>query len=127
MILRFSGDGKSEMVVVVWDFGGQKVAHPSHAYRALDPQFSDSFDDEHVLFQRAENNDATFGVHSLTTGLPRHAQRAVEPTRHLRSAVLNPETTGNKHAPGGWLGSSRCMPVIVVHQTGFVLLTCACL
>ena len=27
IVMRFSGDGKSDITIVVWDFGGQKVRH----------------------------------------------------------------------------------------------------
>ena len=27
LVMRFSGDGKSDITIVVWDFGGQKVRH----------------------------------------------------------------------------------------------------
>ena len=32
MVKRFRGDGKSDIVLVVWDFGGQKVCDAYHEY-----------------------------------------------------------------------------------------------
>ena len=72
--------------------------------------------EDHALFQCAYNNNTTVGVHSLKTGLPRHAQRAVAPSRNVLTALLHPEIAEQTLSPGGWLSRSRCMPKALAHQ-----------
>ena len=33
LVMRFSGDGKSDITLVVWDFGGQKVRRTQRRWR----------------------------------------------------------------------------------------------
>ena len=94
MIMRFKMDRKSGVIVVVWDFGGQKVRHSRYVYSE---QISNFHGDDDLVFYYDQNNYATL----LMTGLPRHAQCAAEPTRHVRSTFLRAEVAGQAHAPDG--------------------------
>ena len=95
MIMRFKVDRKSGVIVVVWDFGGQKVRHSRYVYSAQISNFHG--DDDLVFYYDDENNSATL----LMTGLPRHAQCAAEPTRHVRSTFLRAEIAGRARPPDG--------------------------
>ena len=47
MIMRFKVDRKSGVIVVVWDFGGQKVRHSRYVYSA---QISTFHGDDDLVF-----------------------------------------------------------------------------
>ena len=102
--MRFK-DGKTDITIVVWDFGGQIVRsgddrEANCLTRLLAPSVCNGFLMCTLFQQRGlplPSPPVTVDViHMIrmirATGVPRNAQRVAAPARHLHGGVFHPKT-----------------------------------